>query len=298
MRAVILYLFLFLTSSFTNLVFAQTDTLASTPLLQLQLKDGNIFIGELMSEDANSVVLRPKGMENIRIQKDQIKSRKLIPISNYKNGQYWFDNPNAHRYLYGPSGYSLEKGTGYYQNFMLFYNSVSYGFSDRITAGLGIIPYTFGEGLFFSLQAKYAIPIVENKWSTAIGVQYINAIGEQVGIGYGVLTYGSKDHHLTLGAGYGWSEDNLANAPIITISGMTRLGRKFGIVSENWLLPQEEGIYEINTAGEYVYRQTGTSYNLLYGLSCRYIGESLTIDFGVVGIDAGAIPLVGVVLPF
>ena len=268
-------------------------------MVHIKLKNGNTIIGQQLSENDTTIVLQSEGMGKISIEKNSIKTLKKISPSAIKNEEYWFENPNASRYLFAPSGYSLKAGEGYYQNFMLFYNSFGYGFSDRFTAGLGIIPVTFGEGLFFTFKAKYAIPLVEDKWNVGTGFLYSSGFGDKLGIGYGVLTYGTREHNVTIGAGYGWTDGDIANRPIITISGMTRLGKKLGLVSENWLIPKENYTYNYDPAtGQSTQTNRSYKYDLVYGLSLRFIGNNISIDLGVVPIDDIAIPIVGVIIPF
>ena len=278
----------------SNIGFSQ-----NAPLIHIRLKNGNTFIGKQISESGTIIIMQSEGIGEITIQKSNLKSYKKIDPAEIKFGDYWFENPNASRYLFAPSGYSLKAGEGYYQNFMLFYNSIGYGFTDQFTMGFGVIPFTFGDELFATVQAKYSFPIIENKLNAGAGFLYSSGFGDKLGIGYGVLTYGSKDNNITVGAGYGWTDGNVANRPIITINGMTRLGKKFGLVTENWLIPRENYSCNYDAATQRcTSNKRSYKYDLVYGLSLRYIGENITLDFGVVPIDGYAIPLLGVNLPF
>lgn len=267
--------------------------------LYIKLNNGNTVIGKKISEDEQTLVLHSEEMGEFTIQKNSIKTIKPIKASQLKNGKYWFENPNASRYIFAPSGYALGKGEGYYQNFMLAYNSVGYGFTDNLSFGAGIVPITFSGGMIFTLQGKYAFPIVENKLNASAGFLYTNSFGDHLGIGYGVLTYGSKNHNLSLGAGYGWTEEGFTKYPILTISGMTRLGRKFALVTENWLIPIEDFTYDyVEGSGNYTKRSVGVDYELIYSLSVRYMAERVAVDIGIAPQGELLIPVVGITIPF
>jgi len=269
-------------------------------LFYIKLNNGNTVIGKKISEDEQTLVLNSEEMGAFTIQKKSIKKIKPIKASQIKKGKYWFENPNASRYLFAPSGYSLGEDKGYYQNSMLLYNSVGYGFTDNLSMSAGIlpIPLPFIGGVIFTFQGKYAFPIVQNKWNASAGFMYINNFGDHLGIGYGAFTYGSKDHNVSIGAGYGWAEGDLIKAPVLTISGMTRLGRKFALVTENWLIPVEEFSYDYDSkSNTYKNRRLEVKYELIYNLSFRYMAERLSVDIGIMSQEGIVIPVGGITIP-
>ena len=46
--------------------------------------------------------------------------------------------------------------------------------------------------------------------------------GGLAGVLYGVATFGSRDRNLTLGVGFGFSENGWADTPTFSLGGMTR----------------------------------------------------------------------------
>ncbi|MBC5775323.1 hypothetical protein H8S95_14685 [Pontibacter sp. KCTC 32443] len=271
-----------LTCSFIVLVsiasplFAQTDTTkAQAPAPQrwlVETKDGSVYQGIFLGQDEKGIRLRTASAGEITIPMDQVKSTRILDERNFKNGEYWFENPNATRYLFGPSAYSLRKGEAYYQNTYLVLNSFNYGVTNNFTIGGGfeLISTFTGEPTFF-ITPKYAFPIAE-KWRAGAGVLYLTTtLGDDeseddfsgMGIGYSVLTYGNTDNNATIGLGYGFVDSELADRPVITISGMTRLSRRFGLVSENWIVPEESigGVFS-------------------YGI--RHMGERITVDLAFI----------------
>ncbi|MFK7935208.1 MAG: hypothetical protein AB8G22_16975 [Saprospiraceae bacterium] len=270
---------------------------------QVKTLNGDTFTGKIIEKTDEVLTITTVNVGEISIKMGDIKKLKEFTNEEMRDGLYWFENPNATRNVYGPTGYSLKKGEGYYQNFMIFLNSVSYGFTDNFTVRAGLIPVTFGEGLMFSITPKFSIPIVENKFNVGTGILYTHTFGENMGIGYGVATLGSRDNNLTLGMGYGVVNDDWSKAPIITFSGMMRIARKFSLVSENWLIPYRDTQWEYNqNTGESILVSENTRYNLFFSYGIRFMSEQVTIDLAFVNISEEAIfpgiPLLGVVIPF
>lgn len=115
-----------------------SNELDSTKTYIIKLIDGSEFIGNFLSKDSASIVIRTKSILKIEIPKEKIKSIDVVDASNFKKGVYWFPNPNATRYLFASSAFTLKKGEGYYQNTWLFLNSVNIGLTNNISIGGGI----------------------------------------------------------------------------------------------------------------------------------------------------------------
>lgn len=228
----------------------------------VETKDGSVFQGVYLGQSGTGVRLLTDSAGEITIQMSELKSFRILDEQNFRNGEYWFENPNATRYLFSPSAYSLRKGEAYYQNTYLVLNSFNYGITDRFTIGAGfeLISTFSGEPIFF-ITPKYSFPISE-KWNAGAGILYANAAIEDfsgLGIGYGLVTYGSRDNNVTLGAGFGYVDGEFTPEPVFTLSGMRRIGRKAALVTENWLVP----------AG---------GYYGVYSYGIRFMGEKITVD--------------------
>lgn len=253
---------------------------------QVKTTDGSRYIGKIITEGDTSITLSTQNVGEIAILKRHIKKIDRFDTSRMKDGKYWFENPNKTRNLFGPTGYNLEEGEGYYQNFMVLLNSFNVGITDNVSVGGGIIPIGFGSGLGFIFTPKFGIPVREDEFNAGGGLLYAHLWGEHAGIVYGIGTYGNTDNNFTLGLGYGFANGEWTNYPIVTMSGMLRIDRKFGLVTENWIIPTE---YETITI-------------FTYGL--RYISEGVTVDlcFLLTGEISDSFPIgfpiVGVMIPF
>lgn len=235
----------------------------------VETKDGSVFQGTYLGQSEAGIRLLTESAGEVLIRMDAVKNFRILDERNFRNGVYWFENPNASRYLFTPSAYSLRKGEFYFQNTYLVLNSFNYGVTDRFTIGAGFeLVSTFsGEPIFF-ITPKYTFPISKN-WNAGVGVLYLNVALDNFagvedlsggGIGYGIITYGNRDNNATLGVGYGYFGGAASGKPVVNLSGMKRVGRKVALVTENWLVPAD-GYYGVYS----------------YGL--RFMGEKITVDF-------------------
>jgi hypothetical protein len=230
----------------------------------ITMKDGSTIQGTVTSENNQEYFLSTDNLGIITVKKDQIKSMILLDSTNFKKGKYWFPNPNYSRYFISP-GIQLNKGDGYYQNIDLSINTVSYGFTDFFSIGAGVELYSTLSGHpIFLIMPKLGFKISKSFWLGG-GILYINAVKSLgdfggLGIAYGSASYGNKNNNLTAGIGWGYFDTEWSGKPVITLSGMTRISRRFGLVTENWFVPG----YTVFT----------------YGV--RFIGEKISVDIGLV----------------
>ena len=240
-------------------------------LAEIKLYDGSTIVGEIVSEDSRIIVVKSATLGELTIKKSDIRELTEIEPSQIKEGRYWYKNPNSTRYLFGPTGRNLKKGEGYYQNVLITTNLAHYGITDWFSIGGGFegISTFAGEPIFF-ITPKFGFEITE-KFSVGAGYVYANAATliddgggfAGVGFGYGTTTYGTDDHHATFGLGWGQASGEFTNAPILTISGMTRISRRIGLVTENWLIPTDP-YYWVSS----------------YGI--KIIGESSSFDIALI----------------
>jgi hypothetical protein len=255
----------------------------------IQTRDGNEYLGTIVFEDEDKLVLLTK-IGEITIQHADILSRRLVKGEQFRNGEFWFENPQATRYFWSPNGYGLRKGEAYYQNVWILFNQVAVGVTENFSIGAGVIPLFLvaGAPTPMWLTPKFSFPVIENKLNLGVGALVGTvAGGERSGFGilYGMSTFGTKDKNLTLGFGWGYSADGIANLPTVNIGGMIRTGPRGYFITENYL---------INSADE--------SFGLLSFGGRRMINR-IGLDFGLVlpidpGLELIAIPWLGLTVPF
>lgn len=247
------------------------------------------FVGELISENDESITLQTESLSRLTIDRVNIKSIEKISPDRIKNGVYWFENPQSTRYFFSPNAIGLGKGRGYYQNTWVLFNNVNYGVSNNFSIGGGLIPlFLFGTAETpVWLLPKVSVPVVAEKFYVGGGAMIGGIVGadtEALGILYGVGTFGNRDKNLSISLGYGYAGSDISNTPVVNISGMIRTGRKFYLLSENYFVP-------------------GVDESGIISTGFRWAPESFALDFGLFRplVEAGnliGIPWLGVTIPF
>ncbi|UCD19240.1 MAG: hypothetical protein JSU64_07425 [candidate division WOR-3 bacterium] len=249
----------------------------------LEMHDGSVFIGRIVEITDNEVQFESKvGLINIEIA--QIKEIKEVPVTSFKQGQYWFPNPNDTRLLFAPTGRSLKGGTGYFADYYLFFPMLAYGITDNVTVagGMSLIPGLSQQLLYFTPKFGMTAKNV----SIGIGSLVAALPGEDlptVGIMYGVGTLGSADNNFTVGLGLGFVDWEFSGDPFLMAGGQLRVSRRVSLVSENWVFP---GLDEPFLSG-----------------GIRFFGERISVDLALIipvgiDIDFPFIPYIDFVITF
>ena len=273
---------------------------ADTSHFRIETKDGNEYIGQVISENDDVLVLRTASIGDITIRIADIRQRQKIDHLKVVSGEYWTDNPQSTRYFFSPNGYGLKKGEGYYQNVWLLFNQLSVGVTNHFSIGGGLVPlFLFGGAATpVWITPKFSIPVSKDKLNLGIGALAGVIIGDDgdnseaesnngFGILYGTSTFGSRNKNLTVGLGYGFSGSGWARSPTITVSGMTRLNPRWYLITEN---------YYIDAGGETTL--------LISGGARVILGKKAGLDFGLAAPfynDMGtfiAVPWLGLTIPF
>ena len=206
----------------------------------LTTQDGTTMIGRIADIGTDEIRFETSFGE-MAISLSEIREIRNVPASSVREGQYWFPNPNATRLFFAPTGRMLKQGEGYFADYYLFFPTVTFGLTDRITFGCGmsIIP---GADQLFYFTPKVGLISTES-FNVAAGALIVKVPGDadddnaSVGILYGVGTFGGPDASVTAGIGYGYSGDDLADRPVFMIGGEKRLSRRIAFVTENWIVP-------------------------------------------------------------
>lgn len=265
---------------------AQQDTVK---LWNVELTNENSYIGKIISNDGVTLVFDSQelGVINIRVR----EIVRLTPVSpdRIQEGEFWFENPQATRYFWAPTGYGLKKGDAYYQNVWVFFNQISVGITDNVSIGAGVVPLFIFGGAPFPVWITPKVSFsVQDKLHLGGGALLGTIVGESessFGIAYGTATMGTRDKNFNVGLGYGLAGGEWANAPTITVSGMIRTGKRGYILTENYFI------------------DVGNETLLLLSLGGRSVGKTIAIDYGgfiplTEGLDTFiAIPWLGISVP-
>ena len=176
MLKLVLCLSLFITAN----IQLQAQETRDTSLWVIETVDDNEYVGEILFRDNQIIRLKTQKIGEITIQMKDVKSITKVQASQMVKGDYWFENPHATRYFWGPNGYGLRKGEGYYQNTWIFLNQVSVGVTDNFTIGAGMIPlFLFGAGATpVWITPKVSVPIQKDKFNIGVGGLVGGIVGE------------------------------------------------------------------------------------------------------------------------
>jgi hypothetical protein len=282
---IILLLFVLIYAS--TIVKAQTN---DTTIVKIETTDGNEFIGKIVFQDTARVLLKTDKLGEISIRRTDIKYQEKIDVQQIKDGKLWFANPQSTRYFWSPNGYGLKKGEGYYQNIWVLWNQFSYGVTDNISLGAGIIPTFFFGGAPTPIfgTAKFSIPIKKDKINVGGGVIFGTVLGEEntgLGIFYGLSTFGSPDNNVSVGIGYGIAGGEWASTPLINLNGMFRITSRGYFITENYYIASDgESLVLMMLGGRWIIKKAALDYGLV-------------IPIGDIGTFV-AIPWLGFTVPF
>jgi hypothetical protein len=255
---------------------AQHDSSEVAKIYRLSLMDGSEIVGTILKEDSAQVEFQSVSKISMLVPRNQIKT--IVPLrGNVVDGEFRRSDPNYTRLFFAPTGRALKNGQGYFSAYEIFFPFVAIGIGDIVTlaGGMSLIPGASNQIFYF---APKITPLHLQNFDLSAGVLYINALGSGFsggGIVYGVGTYGSTDHALTVGLGWGFAGGEIANKPILLIGGELRLSNSIKLISENWIPP-------------------GTDL-VVYSFGFRFFGENLAADLGFFRpsqMDTGGFPFI------
>ena len=216
---------------------------------RLTLRNGSQLIGRVLSVDSDSVRFE-SDLGVTMIARANIVAFVEEQPGYVQQGRYFFPNPNETRLVFAPTGRMLKRGEGYFMDFWIFFPSVAYGVTDRITLGGGI---SILPGVEFRDQLLFFTPkvgvVMGDRFNVAVGALALTLPevfeGEgrtSAGILYAAGTGGSSDHSVTAGIGYGYVNDRLADAPTLMVGGETRVAPRLSLVTENYFFSGGSGM--------------------------------------------------------
>lgn len=252
---------------FASDLAAQEPAAPRDTIWVVEMLDGNTYSGNIVDTGGLHITMYTS-VGVLTLERRSIRSMQLVARQHLVKGVFWPENPHSSRHFFSPSGYGLRKGQGYYQNIGLFFNQVSYGVTDNISIGGGIIP-VFLFGAPFSpawITPKISFPYRNDQGSFGVGTILGGVLGqglEGFGVLYAVNTVGNRESQITVGIGMGYgTKSGFVERPTFNISGMRRLSRKWSFVTENYLFTTPDASFGVLSGG------------------ARFMGRRLAIDLG------------------
>lgn len=241
-------------------------------MVRITMTDGSVYLGEIISQELGIIRLKTMNLGTLQVPTVNIERLEDMSAAKMRKGKYWFENPSYNRYFLGQSAQPLRKGEGYYQNIWIFFNAAHYGITKNISIGGGFeFLSTFGaQTPIFFLSAKAGFPFGQRS-SAGATIRYLNIadlggnddidtdLAGGLFLGTAQYTYGTNDHNITGGIGYGIAGKEAADRPVFVLSGQTRVGRRMGLLTENYIIPGDrvEAVF-------------------IYGM--RFMGERISFD--------------------
>jgi hypothetical protein len=254
---------------------------AADVIQELELNDGSSVIGRVQSVGEGRFIFRSTSGVEMTVDNTAVRSLETF-TGRIVGGEVWRDDPNPTRLFFAPTGRSLKKGEAYFGVYEIMLPFVQVGITDRISIGAGT-PLFFG-AFDRPIWVTPKVKLMESR-STAISagvMHFFNVEESSIGIAYGVVTQGSTDNAVTVGAGYSYArtDDEDAGSGVLMLGGERRVSRRIKLVTEN-----------------YVFKGGGFASGGL-----RFFGEKLSADFGLVmplfTDEAFVFPMINIVRKF
>jgi len=226
------------------------DSKESDETMLVTMLNGEEYYGLIVSQDEESIVLKTK------VAQITLKS---------------------------PNSIQLKKKEGYYQNTGLVLNSINYGITNNISihAGAEFLFSILTGGPTFFISPKVGYQLTQETYVSG-GLLSVKVQDQDLTlVGHGSITVGTKDSNVSFGAGYAFLNSQFRESPVLYIAGMQRIGQKFALLSENYILP------------------IAASYNILMGIQgFRYFKNKNVFDIGAILIYDSNFSFLGTGLPY
>lgn len=250
--------------------YIQNDT---STIYSVYLNDGSLLKGKIKNLNHKSTTIHIENTGPINIPTDKINSIKN-PKDEIKTDIADISNPFPSNYFFGPSAISpkADENSIRVTNIFLVSGDLSLGNHIGIGGGISLIPGIELDEQLLYLNMRSGFQISEKLYAGMGGMYFSMTDYITFGLGYLYTTYGNKDHNLTFNLGYGYSHYGWLENPTFSLSGMTRVGKRISIITENWLFTTKYEEYTGN-GSEIVPKLEGI---FMYGV--RIFNENIYFD--------------------
>ena len=250
----------------------------SSIVYRLELKEGALVIGRIVAADADSIHVASGSFSRHDIARSDIARATRYNEGNNRFGRNWFEAPAPSRNLIGPTAIPMNAREIRFTTTYLLFDALSAGLTKRLSVSAGLektsllSQSSFG-GIYFG-SVKYGGAVAEGIYVAAsaniLSVPYggwLFTDDRRLNLGFlgGLATLGDADRNLTLGLSWSVLDFQwITRYPLVTVGGQWRIGKRLGLISENWVLPIPG---------------SRSPYLLSYGL--RIMGTRICADFGL-----------------
>jgi hypothetical protein len=243
---------------------------------QVETVQGTKFSGNLVSMSLTNLEFDTPELGHLSLERAQVKRADLQEAGPTAKKAY-FDIGNGNRLFFAPTARGLRQGEATLQDVNVYLVGVNYGLTRNISIGgyVSLAPGLALDEQLLVLTPKVSFPITE-KLHVGAGLLYArvpdfdsNHHSTGVGIGYGVVTYGSADNNLTFGLGYGFVNGDIGSTPVLQVGGQARVSRRVSLISENYILADSRagmgGLYGIKINWRRTSLGLGAAYIYTFG---------------------------------
>ena len=280
-----------------NTVNAQSDTteFVRSKIYVVTAMNGGIFIGPIITDNAQVLVIKTNDRGEVSIPKYQVKSMKELEEGQLnKDGEYVSDPLFATRYFITTNSFPMKKGDNYISR-NLFGPEVHFGIGEKF----GIGGMTSWLGIPIIGTAKYSINLGEN---ANLGIGALVGTGSWAfpdyfgALPFGTLTLGTRKSNINFSAGYGAISvgNGTDGTALFSVAGAIGSGGKISFVFDSFIVPitQTQSTYNFQT-GNY----TTSTYKAIFALIIPGIrfqkNDDSAVQVGFAGIyfDGEIVPL-------
>lgn len=236
-----------------------TDT---TALVEIVLDDGEVVRARILSRGDPLRLRLPSG-DVLEVAAGRVRDIRPLTAGRSVRGGYWPEDPNRTSLFLGPTARTLPRGRGYVGVYELFFPLVGVGVTDWLTVagGAPILGDLLDHGVFY-LAPKVRIPGTGPYVDVAVGALGFFSDDDDFGVGYAVITAGSRDAAVTVGGLLPWYDSELGDQPAFLLGAEARVSRSVKLMTENYV----------------------TSEAALLTFGPRFFGDRLSADVGVAAV--------------
>lgn len=270
----------------------------SSEMYYVEMENGNIYIGEVLSESRDDLQVKTDYLGIINIHKKYLAYLEPYDESRMVNGVYWVKNKIPARYALMPTGFLQEARRGYYENRYLLINHWNFAISDYLSLGTGIIPLSLltDTSVPVWIAPKVKLSRKSKNFSLSAGAffgrTFFSDFDEaRLSLPFMIGTYEKKDISFSVGLGFGTVDGEWMGSPAFAFSGSMRVGKRSFIFLENIM---------VNTFN----RDRFENHTVIFSLGGRVIRKRAVWDFGLFAPRIYddepffVIPYLGIYLPF
>lgn len=223
-----------------NTANAQSDTseFVRSKIYVVTAMNGGIFVGPIITDNAQVLVIKTNDRGEVSIPKYQVKSMKELEEGQLnKDGEYVSDPLFATRYFITTNSFPMKKGDNYICR-NLFGPELHFGVGEKF--GIGVITSWLGFPIIGTV--KYSVNLGEN---ANLGVGALVGTGSWASpdlfgaLPFGTLTFGTRKSNINFSAGYGVVSDGGGpeGTALFSIAGAIGGGGKISFIFDSFIFP-------------------------------------------------------------